>query len=76
MFMLISLVNKENQIFKRRNIYSTKITWEKDTGEFSSGGFPSGEFSSGEFTAEEFPAGEFFTGEFSEHLQIYVVLWV
>ena len=76
MFMLISLVNKKNQIFKRKNIYSTKITWEKDTGEFSSGEFSSGEFMAEEFPAGEFVEGEFFAGEFSGHLQIYVVLWV
>ena len=44
MFILISLVNNY-QIFKRRNIYSTKTFWEKDAGEFSSGEFDVGEFS-------------------------------
>ena len=48
MFMLISLVNK-TQIIKRRNIYLTKIIWEKETGEFSTGQFDEGEFSAGEF---------------------------
>ena len=56
MFMLISLVNK-TQIFKKRNIYSTKIIWEKETGEFSTG----------EFSAREFDEGELSAGEFSGH---------
>ena len=65
MFMLISLVNK-NQIFKRRNTFLTKIVLEKDTGEFSQGGFSLREFSSGEFTKREFDESGFSAGEFDE----------
>ena len=61
---LISLVNK-NSDFKRRNIYSTEIIWEEDTGEFSSGEFSSGEFTAGELLAGEFDDGGFSTGVFS-----------
>ena len=51
---------------KRSNIFSTKTSWEKDTGEFSTGEFFSGEFSSGEFTVKEFDEAEFSTGESDE----------
>lgn len=56
---------KENRIFKRTSIFSSKIIWEKDTGDFSMGKFSSGEFTAVEFDESGFSTGEFYKGGFS-----------